>query len=198
MNRLIPAYTWHGQLMDRLQAERLTDGDIVILNPDNGPCSIQDPAAANVTKGIYYAASLGAQAIGYVHLAYGDRRIEDVIDDIVAWGRLGVLDVFYDECDQYWTSATLRRLTALLYQPKHPHAIRSVFNMGTRPNNLSVAPYASLVVTYEGRGLPPAGRRPEWQAALAYDLEEPLNGADWTWGYTTKDGMPNPWDGIPT
>ena len=198
MKRLIPAYTWHGQLMERLVAEKLQIGDIVVLNPDNGPCGPTGLQAHDIRLAIDYIKTKAAQPIGYVHLTYGTRNLQDVIDDIIAWNKFGIRDIFYDESSEFWDAAFLRRLTNLLYSQSVYAPIRTVFNMGTEPTNLTVAPYRSLVVTYEGAGLPPAGQRRSWEIGLAHSADGPLQPLDWTWSYATKDTLPNPYDGIPS
>ena len=184
--------------MERLLAEKLRAGDIVILNPDNGPCSWSGVEADNIRSAIAYTKTKAAQPIGYVHLTYGMRNIEDVINDIIAWGKLGIRDIFYDECADFWDAAVLRRLTNLLYSQSIPSPIRTVFNMGADPVNLGAAPHRSLVVAYEGAGVPSIhGVRPAWQAALAHSTDQKF-GSDWAWSYATKDTPPNPWDWFPS
>jgi hypothetical protein len=190
VKRIIPAYTWHGQLLTRLAAENLKQGDRVILNPSNGPMPDDETERLNIQNAMRFVRDRKGISLGYVHLSYGARPIGDVIADIVSWRAQGISPIFFDETPASWGSIDIMFMVALT-------SSKSVFNPGTPLTGATAAmPPGVVVITHES-GEAPARKPQPWEAALVHSggasLEQ-LAANGWKWGYTTTDTLPNPWD----
>jgi hypothetical protein len=76
MPGLVPLYTWHGDaatLSRRLAT--VNSGDIVVLNPSNGPTPDDAAEQTGVADLVRRVTALGALPFGYVHLGYGSRPV---------------------------------------------------------------------------------------------------------------------------
>jgi hypothetical protein len=206
MPSLIPAYTWSGDNdMWARRIVRMTRGDVAIITgPDSGPPKRPDP---DLMRHKLAMESLGVQIVGYVRLDYGQRPITEVLADILAWRKLDVLGVFYDEWPTGWTMRHLNAMRSALNVRVTPGVIRCVVNPGTQAHNIRTAALADcLIVTHEGGSIPHRMVRPyAYEAAIVYQAAH--GGADpvivrlvldqqgWRWTYVTRDGADgNPYD----
>lgn len=201
MNQIIPLYTWYNDLPTwEARIATVQQNDLVVLDPNNGP---PPPDQVSVIKDhIYQIRKRGGYVYGYVDTMYGDRRIEDVLENVTAWARIGVDRIFFDQWKGTVRSTQYRiwLLTGALQQNmqmtnKNPaYGPVAIFNPGVACDYENV-PARCLVVTYEGlRSDFPKKKWKSWEAALCYGGSEPVVGPEFS--YVTNDNLPNPWDGI--
>lgn len=200
MNRIHPLYVWHGDhaaINKRLAT--VTKGDIVILNPSNGPRPDDEFERAAVSVLRKQCSARGATVLGYLYLDYGDRPYVDVFEDMEVWQSFGVLRFFFDNTPTSISKFVERRLVGGVQGSVHT-GIRSVFNIGTLPMSGWEPDIGNLAVTWEGPSVDfPRRQWRVWEAALAYGVPEPLGRRNDgpLWQGWTSDTMPNPWDGEP-
>lgn len=200
MKRLIPAYTWHGTLATRLDREQLQPGDLVILNPSNGPVPDDETEATNLRAAVATIETKGAYPLGYVALNYGRRDLESFLDDVLRWNATyKVRNVFFDEMPSHWTSGHIGRLTSLVKRVPSPSPIRAAFNPGTPITAAWRTVPEAVVVTSEGPVLAQFNKNVGTRAALVHSSQDPtaynnIVKAGYEYGYVTSDTPPNPWD----
>lgn len=213
---LVPAYFYPGPT-DRhwpalaLAAERVPV--TVIVNPASGPGNATDPA---YTKAVNQIRAAGAKAIGYVHISYGKRPIEQVMADIDRYRTFYELDgVFIDEM----ASGDSQEIVA--YQAGLIEQIRSrrpnwsiVVNPGVTPHAVHLGKgRADLVVNFENTAdhwpAVPTKNTPV-DAPLAHLVHTTSDekamrtivsgaaNAGIQAVYVTDDVMDNPWDTLPS
>lgn len=198
MNRIHLGYTWHGD--HSTWAKRLAlvkPGDIVVLNPSNGPQPDDALERAGVASLRQRIRNCQATALGYIHLSYGDRPYSDLFEDLRMWQEFGVFRYFFDEAP-VMTKAQERRLVGAVQGSTH-NGIKCVFNPGTAVLNGWEPDIGNLAVTWEGPfGEFPTRKWRSWEAAIAYGLPEGLGRRSDgpLWQAWTNDNLPNPYDEV--
>ena len=206
----IPSYFYPGPLWTQMEDAAPPVG-LAIINPDSGPGAAKDPAyAAQVTS----AQGAGIAVIGYVHTSYGSRAsatVETEIDSYYAW--YPVDGIFLDEvATDCGTEPYYASLAA--YVKGKGGAGTVVLNPGTTTSECYMSA-GDIIVEFESSysdylSWSPAGWESGYPAArfwhLIYGTSEPhmpnavilsqSRGAGWV--YVTPDGLPNPWDTLPS
>jgi hypothetical protein len=180
---------------------------IVIINPANGPGTA---AQAAYVAGIARLTAAGVKVIGYVATLYGRRApslVESQIDDYRAWYP-GVSGVFFDEVATTPGLETYYR-TLSDYAKSHGDDL-TVANPGTDvpPSYLGSA---DVFIISEGEGLPKASVLSGTQrvsreklGAISYGVTAVDAGfvravrPHVGYIYLQSDGLPNPWDSVPS
>lgn len=192
--RIIPAYTYHTQLADRIAAETLNSADRVILNPSNGPSPDNGLEMDNVRT---VATALGKlRAYGYIHLDQGNRPWRAVYKDARDWIKYyGVDNFMFDDCPPNLGRGELTALTGV--------SRRTILNPGVPWTGTQNIGFNTIVITREDSGplaYPPTSRIPaSQQAAIAYNTDikaADLQSLGYGFAYATKDDRPNPYDGV--
>ncbi|NUT32322.1 MAG: hypothetical protein HOV79_04515 [Hamadaea sp.] len=141
MTLLLPLYVHPAEDPAAWRAAPLRNaGATVVVNVHNGPGADGDPYYPEVVRRL---ADAGVPLLGYVDLAYGARRPEEVAADVDGWRRYPVGGVFFDQAP-----ADLAGLPAVTAAVAHCPG-RIVLNPGTPPHP-AYAPLADLVCTFEG------------------------------------------------
>lgn len=205
IRELVPLYTWAGDIGTwRARLDRLTAGSVVVVTgPKSGPPLARD---ADLAAHIDDIRTRHLLPFGYVPLGYGDRSVEEVLDDLTDWHVLhGITRVFFDEWPAGWGHRHLGALWgAVRGYTGRGSADRPILaiNPGITVASLTATapPAGTLIVTHEAATMP--DRRPQrWEVALVHSHPSPaeatdtLDTAGWQWGHVTSDGRDgNPWD----
>jgi len=177
----------------------------VIMNPDSGPGSTQDPIYVDAITALQLA---GIEIAGYVDTNNNARPIEDVMTDIAAWDALyGVDGIFLDSmgtATTYYSSLTT-----------YIHSLGMDFSIGNVGGLVSTS-YTSLVDTVviaTTDALPLLTDYASWQAAnvpkitaamLISDISSFPSGFIYEanqfvgWIYVTDGGGTDPWSVLPS
>ena len=207
MKTLSPLYVWSQDLTTyAARVAELQAGDIaIVVSSRSGPGQAVDPS---LMQHIADLNAKGVDVLGYIHVSYGQRTIDAVLDDIEAWHRFyGVTRLFVDEWPADWglryigacwgatrgyTGKGTIAKPILVVNPGQPIELR-----GTLPDGV-------LIVTYEGFTLPGWAPQP-WEVAIVHDCADPvavragLAANGWVWGFVTSDGADgNAFDGVST
>lgn len=193
MPRLILAYTWHGQLRQRLFDENLITGDLVVLNPSNGPVP-DDPAEQAAVASVARSVGL-SRCYGYIPLAQGNRPWREIYRDASTWiNQFGLSNMFFDECPPDLNKGEFHALTSV--------SLRTILNPGVAWKGTPTVGQSTIIVTREGEytnAPPPNARIPHGQqACIAYNTTEKAKAvirSGFGYGYATADTLPNPYDG---
>ncbi len=209
----VPSYFYPGATWTQMQQASPTVG-VSIINPMNGPGGTMDPAYADeVAK----SKTAGIKVLGYVYTGYGSRSAAEVkadVDKYYSW--YGVDGIFFDEAStdcQYATS---------YYAELHAHVKAKgdnsevILNPGTQTRECYMA-VSDVLLTFEGsyRDYTNGYSAPSWVSNyspsrfwhLVYStsttkaMERAVTlsknrGVGWV--YVTPDGLPNPWDTLPS
>lgn len=212
---LVPAYFYPGPQDPHWPALALASKRVpltVIVNPASGPGNSVDPA---YTLAVNQVRAAGAKVIGYVHISYGKRPIEQVRTDIERYRTFYELDgVFIDELASGDSPDIVAYQAGLIAQIRSESPSWSiVVNPGVTPHraHLEKDP-ADLIVNFENTAA-------QWPAESIqatpvntpfahlvhttdneYSMRRIVSGAA-NAGiqavYVTDDTMDNPWDTLP-
>ena len=205
----IPAYFYPGSAWDQAiaAAPRVST---MVMNPASGPGVALDP---NYLAKVRQAQARGIQVLGYVHTSYGQRNSGLVRTEIqLYWQWYGVNGIFLDEVAS--SASALPYYRDLAAYIRQQASQRIVLNPGVAPDEgyMSVG---DVIVVFEGTFASYVPLRlPTWinrypgtrfahlvhattssQLRTAMDLSKQRNAG---FVYVTDDGMPNPWDRLPT
>lgn len=217
MEILVPAYfypssnpnqSYWDEMTTALQKVNIT----AIMNPDNGPNKdgITNPDYARVIADFHQSPNPG-QVIGYVYTQYGNRPIQDVLDDIIRYKNLYDIDgIFLDEMSTDPGKLNFfNQITNYIRQDLNEPGWKIIGNPGTS----SSADYAKLVdvlITHENdyaqNQSPAAIVNPNKEGRLFYNVNAGefaalLNKAVTdrvSYLYITDDNGSNPWDTLPS
>jgi hypothetical protein len=185
-----------------------------IVNPSNGHFREQN---SDYVKGIQDLMGANIKLIGYVYTLYGNRAIDEVIDDIEAWKQyykaLGVSGIFFDEVST--NSLKLSHYSQLSSEARNRGFDFVVLNPGITTDKAYIeSGIADVVVSYENENNalltnPPANYNVPTQSTelslLIHTMEsnnvnELITFArehQFAYIYFTEDGLDgNPWDSI--
>ncbi len=203
----VPAYFSDQPSWDRLAlADRAPS--FVVANPASGPGSAKAPWIASVFQ---TAMTGGLTLIGYSSTRYGDRPIQEVLDEISHYRTwYGINRIFLDEtpylCDRLSYYQTISETV-------HRNGGTVVLNPGMNPESCW-AGVAEVIVNFEGSAATYETWTPApwtlnstntsfWHiiyAAGLFDgtaLLEMAAQRKATWAYLTDDVLPNPFDRLP-
>lgn len=206
----VPAYFYPGSLWTQMENAAPTVG-LAIVNPNSGPGVVQDP---NYVAQIGHTRAAGIVVVGYVYTSYGTRSASAVQADVDAYYTwYGVDGIFFDEVS-----------TNCADQPYYAGLNAYVKTMGGQaltilnPGTLIPECFASagdILLNFEDTyanylawtpmgwetGYPPSrfwhlvhGTSPAHMLD-AIALSKTRNAG---WVYITPDGLPNPWDTLPS
>ena len=216
----VPSYFYPGSPWTQMEAAVPTVST-AIINPASGPGASQNPDYASQVQ---QSRAAGLSVLGYVHTGYGARPIEAVkadIDNHYAW--YGVDGVFLDEAStdcSFAVSADPDR--PAYYDQLYKHikakggAAVVVLNPRTNTNecytsvNDVLLTFEGAYDTYSSRYSPTSwvSRYPTsrfWNLVYSTPNTKAMEravslskqrGAGWV--YVTPDGLPNPWDSLPS
>lgn len=197
-NRIHVAYTWHGSATWKRRLAEIEKGDIVILNPSNGP--VPDDVAEHKAymNLIEQVRQRRATPVGYVDLGYDNRPARAVVGDVWTWWQLyGLGRLFFDQVPSTITSNEVNGLHALCHQTwASAYAkINLVLNCGTVIDPHLITSSGALIVTSEGPTVPTGHTWKPWEAAIANaSIARAADGPAWqAWSNDTGDD--NPYDG---
>ncbi|OLC25726.1 MAG: hypothetical protein AUH71_00590 [Thaumarchaeota archaeon 13_1_40CM_4_48_7] len=206
---IVPLYTYPGGTWDTVVKTKNNHPAVpivAIVNPASGPGASKD---SNYVSGIAQLKAAGVVVIGYVSTAYTSRSLAAVKGDIDKWGSwYGVDGIFFDEQtnwaggESYYTQAgDYAESKGLAFTVGNPGA-------NSLPSYLSTV---DVVLIYESPGLPNLSDYVLWGSSAKDQLgmipfsvsslsTSWLKGATGFigWVYVTSDGLPNPWDSLPT
>lgn len=213
---LVPAYFYPGPTDRHWPALALAAKRVpvtVIVNPASGPGIAIDPA---YTQAIDHVRIAGAKVIGYVHISYGRRPIEQVRADIDRYREFYDLDgIFIDEMASGGSQEIVHYQAGLIAQIRSASPEWSiVVNPGVTPDAVHLGKgRADLIVSFENTAA-------QWPAdpAQTVTFDAPLAHLVHTTGdektmraiiagasdagiqsvYVTDDTMENPWDTLPS
>jgi hypothetical protein len=206
---MVPLYTYPGGTWDRVIETKNDHPDVpivVIVNPASGPGGSRD---SNYVSGIGELKDAGVIVIGYVSTAYTGRSLDAVKGDIDRWDSWYDVDgIFFDEQtnwagkESYYTQAG-----------DYAESKGLDFTVGN-PGANSIPSYLStvdVVLIYESPGLPDLNNYDSWDSydnaklgMIPFSVSSLPTGwlEDATafigWVYVTSDGLPNPWDSLPS
>lgn len=201
MKTICPLYTWAGNhLTINARIDALGEGDLAIVNPNNGP----GPYDHDVALAIERLKGRKVKVLGYVHLDWGRRTLGAVFADIALWRReYNVREIFFDEAPADGLILGLLWGAVRGYSRQDPLMVantgvsRLLLPEGYYP------PAKTIIVTYEGKGLPPAPPEQPWEATIVWGSDnadrdrQALKAMNAKYAYVTDDGEPgdlNPYD----
>ncbi|MEP6575657.1 MAG: spherulation-specific family 4 protein [Nitrososphaerota archaeon] len=180
---------------------------LVAINPNSGVGSSQD---TNFVNGIKNLKSAGIKVIGYVYTSYGQRSttvLQDEINKYKSW--YGVDGIFFDEMSNsgglegyYSNLNSFVKSTGMTFTMGNPGADTLSSYVGTM----------DTIIIYEQQGLPSVDSLKGWHtnydkknfSIIPYgvpslDTQFISNVRNYVgWIYITDDGLPNPWDSLPS
>jgi hypothetical protein len=186
-----------------------------VINPEDGPVSC--PPNSDYQHGLDELRTAGVTILGYVYTSYGTRDPALVQADVDLYDQCFDIDgIFFDETSS--TSADLAYYTMLYnYVKSKPNLDSVVLNPGTQVEESYLGtPAGDTTVIFEGQSgdwtpyIPDAylsAYTPDRFAMLAYDVPEAdsmcasaalAHQRGLGYVYLTDDGLPNPWDSLPT
>lgn len=180
------------------------EGDVtVVVNVHNGPGEQLEPAYVSATTQL---AAGEVSMLGYVDLAYVNRPLADILDDVARWSRYPVGGIFFDQAP---TSATCAGPVALAVRIARRAGLDTmVFNPGV-PTDPIYRDMGATICTFEGcwmdyqrwsgEGSRPGDghlvyRVPAAQLPAARRLLAIRKAG---FGLATDRDLPNPYDGLP-
>ena len=205
----VPAYFYPGTLWDNSVQPPATVKRTLILNPNSGPGTQQDPYYVDAVS---KARAAGATVVGYVHTSYGRRALDHVRADVASYRQFyGVNDVFFDEVSS--AEEQLSYYETLSTEVRGAKGM-VLLNPGMHPHE-GYMPLADQVITFEGTyDTYRRAQMPAWTAKypaskfthLVYsthrrNLGNALSLADRRRAgnvYVTNDSGDNPWDTLPS
>jgi hypothetical protein len=167
---LVPAYIYPSgsgaTQWNTLAANASTVPTTVILNPDSGPGTTQDP---NYVAAVAKVRAAGGKVIGYVYTSYAQRPLSAVVQDINAYQALYQVDGFFiDEMTADGTTANVQFYQSVYNYIKGLSANYTVTgNPGTNvPEIYASLPVADQIVVFEDNARRYASYAPQaWQAS---------------------------------
>jgi len=180
---------------------------LVAINPSSGVGSSKDN---NFVNGINNLKSAGIKVIGYVYTSYGQRStsaMQDEINKYKSW--YGVDGIFFDEMSNsgglegyYSNINNFVKSTGMTFTMGNPGTDTSSSYVGTMDN----------IIIYERQGLPSVDSLKGWHTnydkknfsiipygVSSLDTQFINNVKNYVgWIYITNDGLPNPWDSLPS
>jgi hypothetical protein len=179
-------------------------GDVtVVVNVHNGPGQQPEPGYVAATAQL---AAGEVNMLGYVDLAYVNRPLADILDDVGRWSSYPVGGIFFDQAP---TCATCAGPVALATRVARRAGLDTmVFNPGV-PTDPVYREMGATIVTFEGRWMDyqrwsGAGSRPgdghlvyRVPAAQLPAARRLLATRRVGFGLATDRGLPNPYDGLP-
>jgi hypothetical protein len=206
---MVPLYTYPGGTWDTVVNTKNAHPDVpivAIVNPASGPGGSKD---SNYVTGIAELKAAGVVVIGYVSTAYTSRSLDAVKGDIDKWDSWYDIDgIFFDE-QTNWAGGESYYTQAGDYAESKGLG----FTVGN-PGANSIPSYLStvdVVLIYESPGLPNLSDYNSWDSAANDQLGMiPFSVSSlptsWLedatgfigWVYVTSDGLPNPWDSLPS
>ncbi len=186
----------------------------VIFNPNNGPGTSVDPSFVNAIGGVREA---GGKVIAYVHSTYGERPINNIVNDIESYIALYTIDGFFiDEMAADGTDENIRYYEQIYNYIKNKSSHYSVTgHPGVVPDEVYLSkPVADDLVVFESSIRSYVNFRPEtWQhnypkdrfIHIIYDANSPQMNQVFSQAdnnhvghlYITDDRLPNPYDSLP-
>ena len=180
---------------------------LVAINPSSGVGSSKDN---NFVNGINNLKSAGIKVIGYVYTSYGQRSptvMQDEINKYKSW--YGVDGIFFDEMSN---SGGLEGYYSNINS--YVHSTGMTFTMGNPGTDTSSSYVGTMdnIIIYERAGLPSVDSLKGWHTnhdkknfsiipygVSSLDTQFINNVRDYVgWIYITNDGLPNPWDSLPS
>jgi len=155
---LVPLYSypnWYDEknyVWKKLIDVKITNPDAqitVIINPSNGHFREQN---SDYVHGIQELIDAGITIVGYVYTGYGNRPLQEVIDDMEAWKvhykKLGVSGIFFDETST--ESAKFSYYSNLSSEAKKRELNFVILNPGITTDQVYIdSGIADIVVSYE-------------------------------------------------
>ncbi len=177
----------------------------VILNPDSGPGTVQDPVYVQAIATLQQA---GIEVVGYVYTDYDARSITDVMTDIAGWQSLyNPNGIFLDTMGtdtNYYTSLTI-----------YIKSLGMQFSIGNAGTNVSTS-YTNVVDTvvianssylpnlinytnWQDANLPPTDAAMLIESITAFPTGFIYEAKKFTgWIYITDAGGMDPWSVLPS
>jgi hypothetical protein len=204
---LIPAYLPAAGLATI--AEHPMGGDVVVVNPTNGPGPAPEPGFRSAIAALQRS---GARVLGYVHTGWGGRDAAAVLQDTRRYRSwYGVDGVVLDEAAE--DDARLPYYRALAAETRASGLRIVALNPGTVPAR-GYFDVGDIVVSFEGPYAAYAdalSAMPEWMAdvprarvahliygATREDALAAAAAADAGFVYATSGGLPDPWSALPS
>ncbi len=209
----VPSYFYPGAKWTQME-EAVPKVGLTIINPNSGPGDASDQAYVDQVK---KSQAAGLTVLGYVHTSYGARDAAAVraeVDKYYSW--YGVDGIFFDEVSTDCSKATSYYADLHTYVKAKAAPSKVVINPGTQTNECYMS-VADIVVNFEGsyKSYVSNYSAPSWVSKYSPDrfwhlvyststtkaLDRAMSlsksrGAGWV--YVTPDGLPNPWDTLPT
>jgi hypothetical protein len=142
---LLPAYFYPGQAWQTALATA-TSASTIIVNPDSGPGSSQDPQYSQV---IDAARSEGVQLLGYIDTGYGSLSMADVdqqVGEYQSW--YGITDIYFDDVSSSAAELGYYQQATGAVRSSDPGAL-VMLNPGAYPDQ-SYMSLGDVVVDFEG------------------------------------------------
>jgi len=179
---------------------------VAVINPSNGPGGSQNP---EYVTGIRNLQNAGVTMLGYVYTNYGERSKSSVESEVSAYKRwYNVNGIMIDEMSNtqgfesyYFALNGYVKSLGMTYTLGNPGIVVPTSFMGT----------LDCLVIYENSGLPlisglqrDRGHAPPNFAYISYGVPtldtafETASAAQVRWLYITDDGLPNPYDTLPS
>jgi hypothetical protein len=163
---------------------------IVIINPNNGYVEKEE---ANFAQAIERLSENGLIAIGYLHTSYGNRPLEESLQNAERWSKLykkyGISGIFVDEVN----CSNKEYYETLAKKIKEEFSL-VVANPGVRCKE--EPKWSDIVVVHENCCYPTKEEGKEKEAVLIYDAKELDLDTLHSYGYiyvTERNGS-NPWE----
>ena len=207
----VPTYVYPGPEWERVIAAAPMVG-ILVANPADGPGIVADPAYQNAMA---RAKQAGIMVLGYLATFYGQRPSAEVLADINAYYDLyGPSGIFLSEGPMDTDCSTMEATFLAYANAARARDARAFVALGTRfcPSYIYFSDLIVLFSAQQGAydAFQPAdwmpSRSPDRFAHLVIGVPGPALeatarraralGAGWI--YVTDDGLPNPWDQLPS
>lgn len=210
---VVPGYFYPGSYWTQLDAAGSSAISLVVMNPASGPGTATDP---NYVSAVRAAQAAGISVIGYVYTDWGARSLSAVeadVNDYYNW--YGVNGIFFDQAP---TSCSYSAYYGTLYSfvKAKRGSSQVILNPGTQTSQCYMQD-ADILLTFEGSysQYVSSYSAPSWVKSYsasrfwhviystpttsamtkAVTLSK-QRGAGYV--YVTPDGLPNPYDTLPT
>jgi len=212
----IPSYVYpctgtSGCYWDQLNNGAPTVG-LAIINPNSGPGASKDQNYADQTV---RTQAQGILVTGYVHTSYGARAaaiVKSEVDLFYTW--YGVDGIFFDEVNNVCTTQAYYQDLYNYVKSKSPTKNKVVLNPGTNVPECYITA-GDILLTFESTYSSYLSFQPDawvnnypanrfWHLIYGTTQANMPNAIQLSknrragWVYVTPDGLPNPWDTLPT